>query len=174
MAEVFKDKVPALAVVFPGNTDALLSLIGTFYTVKIGDAVNWSARIALYLMGIYFLMAVLIRNPGLNREAGLSERWADAFSNNPEQLVAFLSSMSEGVAYGRVIVDDTGRPIDFVYLDINSAYEDIQGLTREMIIGRRVTELYPGLEKDPSDFIGINGRVALTGEPSTYESYSPI
>ncbi len=43
----------------------LLGLTGSFFTVNIGDALNWIGRIGFYLMGVYFLMAVLSRDPNL-------------------------------------------------------------------------------------------------------------
>jgi PAS domain S-box-containing protein len=45
------------------------------------------------------------------------------------------------------------------------------GLKREQIIGKKVTEALPGIEKDPTDLIGIYGRVALTGEPVQFENH---
>ncbi len=45
------------------------------------------------------------------------------------------------------------------------------GLKRERIIGKRATEVLPGIEKDPADLIGVYGRVALTGEPVQFENH---
>ena len=55
---------------------------------------------------------------------------------------------------------------------MNEAFERLSGLCAEDIIGKRVTEVLPGIEKDPADWIGRYGRVALTGEPTRFEQYA--
>ena len=49
---------------------------------------------------------------------------------------------------------------------------DLQGLKRERILGKPVTEVLPGIAKDPADWIGVYGKVVLTGEPLKFENYS--
>ena len=44
-------------------------------------------------------------------------------------------------------------------------------LKAEEIIGRRVTEALPGIENDEFGWIDVYGRVALTGEPVSFEQY---
>ena len=129
-----------------------VSLIGIVFTVKIGEAVNWCGRIGLYVSGLLFLTAVISSNDKDDERAGVSKRWAEAFSKDPEQISAFFSNMSEGVTYGRVITDNAEKPVDFVYLDVNDAYERIQGLTREKIIGKRVTDSVSGFGEISSRF----------------------
>ena len=34
------------------------------------------------------------------------------------------------------------------------------GLNRESVIGKKVTDVLPGIEKDPADWIGVYGKVA--------------
>jgi PAS domain S-box-containing protein len=77
-----------------------------------------------------------------------------------------------GLAFHEVVVDGAGRPIDYVFLDANPAFERQTGLRREAIVGRRVTEVLPGIERDPADWIGRYGRVALTGEAVHFEQFS--
>jgi len=36
-------------------------------------------------------------------------------------------------------------------------------------VGARVTEVFPDIARDPADWIGRFGRVALTGEPARFE-----
>ena len=75
-----------------------------------------------------------------------------------------------GIALHEIITDAEGRPTDYIFLAVNRAFEALTGLEREAIVGRRVTEVLPGIEHDP--FIEIYGRVALTGEPIRFEQYS--
>jgi two-component system CheB/CheR fusion protein len=77
-----------------------------------------------------------------------------------------------GLAFHEIVVDGAGRPIDYVFLDANPAFERQTGLRREAIVGRRVTEVLPGIERDPADWLGRYGRVALTGEAVHFEQFS--
>jgi len=77
-----------------------------------------------------------------------------------------------GLAYHEIILDADGQPVDYVFLDVNAAFEKQTGLTRAAVIGRRVTEVLPGIERDPADWIRRYGRVALTGEAIQFHQFS--
>ncbi|MHA1671993.1 MAG: ATP-binding protein, partial [Promethearchaeota archaeon] len=81
------------------------------------------------------------------------------------------SNMLYGYAYHKIITDPEGKPIDYEFLDINPAFIDITRITRQMAIGKRVTELFPTIREDPFDWIGKYGNVALSGNPISFESY---
>ncbi|KAF0128409.1 MAG: PAS/PAC sensor hybrid histidine kinase [Bacteroidetes bacterium] len=73
-----------------------------------------------------------------------------------------------GVAYHRMIYDAAGKPVDYFFLDANEAYQELTGVDP---IGKLVTEALPGIENDPSDWIGVFGKVARFGETIRFESY---
>ncbi|HEX9017329.1 MAG TPA: PAS domain S-box protein [Chloroflexota bacterium] len=75
----------------------------------------------------------------------------------------------EALAVHEIILDDAGHPIDYRFLDANPGFEQMTGLKRDEIVGRRVLEVLPGLEQV---WIDTYGRVALTGEPIRFQSYS--
>ena len=77
-----------------------------------------------------------------------------------------------GLAVHEIVLDAAGHPIDYVFLEVNAAFEKQTGLNRHSILGRRVTEVLPGIERDPADWIGRYGRVALTGEPIQFQQFS--
>ena len=83
-----------------------------------------------------------------------------------------FSNMSEGFAYHKMVTDEGGKPVDYVFLKANEAFERMTGLKREDIIGRRVTEVLPGIDRDKADWIGKYGKVALDGETIEFESYA--
>ena len=80
--------------------------------------------------------------------------------------------MLNGFAYHKIIVDDEGKPIDYVFLSVNKCFEDLTGLKKDFVIGKRVTEVLPNITNDPANWIGVYGKVALTGQPTTFENYS--
>jgi two-component system, cell cycle sensor histidine kinase and response regulator CckA len=74
-----------------------------------------------------------------------------------------------GIALHEIVLDEKGNPIDYVFLDANSAFEKQTGLHIQEIIGKRVTEVIPGIET--SGLIQRYGKVALTGEPDSFEMF---
>ena len=91
-----------------------------------------------------------------------------------ERLRSLSDSMSEGFAYHRILLDGIGTPCDYVFLEVNRAFEQLTGLQSQQVIGRRATEVLPGIEKDSADWIGRYGAVATTGRPARFESQSQI
>lgn len=85
---------------------------------------------------------------------------------------SLFGNMMDGFAYHELVYDDSGRPVDYRFLEINDAFEHLTGLRREKVIGRRATEVLPGIECDPADWIGRYTHVALTGEPTRFEHCS--
>jgi len=83
-----------------------------------------------------------------------------------------FNNMLDGYAYHKIITDSNGNPIDYEYMDINPAFTTYTGLTREMCIGKRVTEILPSIRDDPADWIGKYGDVSLNGKNLFFESFS--
>jgi hypothetical protein len=61
------------------------------------------------------------------------------------------------------------QPQDFLYLDVNAAFQRLTGL--EDVVGRKVTEIIPGIREDCPELFEIYGRVARTGLPEKFETY---
>jgi len=74
-------------------------------------------------------------------------------------------------AYCQILVDEKNQPIDYVHLEINDAWERLVGLRKEDVIGKKVTEVIPGIKEFRPDLISIYGKVALTGEEVSLEFY---
>ncbi|MCX6006686.1 MAG: HD domain-containing protein, partial [Chloroflexi bacterium] len=87
-----------------------------------------------------------------------------------EQLYhSLFENMLNGFAYCKMLFDQ-GQPRDLIYLSVNAAFEKQTGLKN--VIGKKITEVIPGIyEADPHLF-EVYGRVALTGIPETAEIYS--
>jgi PAS domain S-box-containing protein len=79
-----------------------------------------------------------------------------------------IDNMSEGVAYCRMIFEGE-RPIDFIYLAVNSAFVTKTGL--QNVVGKRVTEVIPGIRESDRELFEIYGEVALTRKPRRLEIY---
>ncbi len=79
--------------------------------------------------------------------------------------------MQVGFAYHEVIFDEDNKPVDYIFLEVNDAFETFTGLKQKDIIGRRVTEIIPDIAYSKTDLINIYGNVALTGESVKLELY---
>jgi PAS domain S-box-containing protein len=85
---------------------------------------------------------------------------------------SLFAKMISGFAYNQIVLNRNGKPVDYIFLEINDAFEKLTRLKREDIIGKGATEIIPGIENDPADWIGTYGKVALTGKDTTFENYS--
>src|SRR5208283_54177 len=102
----------------------------------------------------------------------LASGWAKVLGGDRKQFDMFFDKMLDGFAYHKIVVDKAGKPVDYVFLEVNHAFEKMMGLKRERIIGKKVTEVISSIDKDVADWISVYGRVALTGEPVQFETYS--
>lgn len=84
-----------------------------------------------------------------------------------EKYRSLFESLLEGYAYCRMIYDDAGRPEDFIYLEVNRAFDEIVGV--KTVTGKRVTEVFPGIKRAFPDLFEIYGRVAMSGRPETFD-----
>lgn len=82
---------------------------------------------------------------------------------------SLFENLLEGVAYCRMEYDDDGEPADFVYLDVNGAFSQLIRLRDA--VGKRVSELIPGIKESCPELFEVYGRVALTGRPEKFEVY---
>ena len=76
--------------------------------------------------------------------------------------------MLNGVAYCRMEFEQ-GRPTDFIYLAVNTAFESLTGLKN--VVGKSVSEVIPGIRESDPGLFEIYGRVAQTGAPEKFETY---
>ena len=94
----------------------------------------------------------------------------DALQESQAHYHALFHQALSGIGLHEIVTDADGKPIDYVFLDVNAAFERMTGLAASTVIGRRVTEVLPGIEK--GGFIERYGHVALTGEAERFESFA--
>ena len=99
------------------------------------------------------------------------ERKELALSESEKRYKQLFTNMLNGFALHEVVVNEDNKPIDYIFLEVNDAFEIMTGLKRSEIIGKKVTEALPGIENDPANWISVYGKVALTGEESRFEQY---
>jgi len=93
---------------------------------------------------------------------------AEIVRGSEKRYRSLFESMLNGFAFCKMIFRD-GQPQDFIYLEVNTAFEALTGL--KDVVGKKVTEVIPGIRETDAELFEIYGRVALGGSPETFESY---
>jgi PAS domain S-box-containing protein len=89
---------------------------------------------------------------------------------NSQQFKTLFDNLPQGVAVYKMVYDQKGKPIDFIPLESNKAYDNIHSFKRDRI-GKKATLFNPKIKDDLLDWIGVCGRVATTGMPEHFETY---
>ena len=98
----------------------------------------------------------------------------EALKESEAKYKDLFNNMQLGAVQYKIITDDFNTPIDYSIMEVNPAYERITNLKRHEIIGKKATELFPGIENSSVDWIEIFGEIALTGKSVSREVYSDI
>lgn len=99
----------------------------------------------------------------LRAEAALRSseaRWRGLFNN-----------MQEGFFLAQALRDDTGRMVDFRFLEMNPGFEQQSGIVASDMLGRPVREALPGIQ---DELLRIYAEVVDTGVPQHFEAYVPV
>lgn len=93
-----------------------------------------------------------------------------AIAERERRYRTLVEAMAEGVAIHELVLGDAGNAVDYRIIDINPAYENHTGLTREQALGKLSTELY-GTPKAP--YLDVFAPIALNGGHYDFETYFP-
>ena len=92
-----------------------------------------------------------------------------ALERSERRYRSLFENMINGFARCQMIYNVDGEPIDFIYLEVNEAFKELTGL--QDVIGKRVTDLIPGIRETNPELFAFYGQVAKTGKPRKFESY---
>ncbi|XHH09973.1 MAG: PAS domain-containing protein [Candidatus Bathyarchaeia archaeon] len=140
--------------------------ISTEYTyvreIKIG--VHW------YLQQFSFIpIGPKIRVYAVNIDE--KKKTEEALKASEEKFRSLFENMLDGYAYCQMLFNVEDEPDDFVYLEINKAFETITGLKKENVLGKKVSDAMPGTKQVNPEIFEIYGRVSKTGKPERFEIF---
>ena len=85
---------------------------------------------------------------------------------------ALFDNMLNGFALHEIVLDKNGEAVDYIFREVNNAYRQMTGLNSKNIIGKTVTEVFPGIEQDQVEWIRLYGEVAINEKEIRFEQYS--
>lgn len=99
------------------------------------------------------------------------EKSTAALTESEAKYRSLFENMNDGFSYNKIILDRNGKPIDFIFLTVNKAFEKYTGLKKQDVIEKRVSEVIPDIRNITPDLIDIYGKVAKTGKSANFEMY---
>jgi PAS domain S-box-containing protein len=79
-----------------------------------------------------------------------------------------FEEMIDGFALQEIIIDEMGSPVDFRFLNVNKAFEELTGLSADVVIGKTLSEVLPDTE---DHWIEKYGKVAITGQSDRFTGF---
>ena len=97
-------------------------------------------------------------------------QYVAALTASERRYRSLYENMLEGYAYGNILHEHE-VPKDFVFIEVNSAFEQLTGLSN--VAGKKASELMPGILASNPELLQAFGRVALTGTTERFETCLP-
>ena len=90
-----------------------------------------------------------------------------------ERYRSLFENMQEGFSYCRMIYDELDRPDDFIFLAVNQMFTRL--IRFDNVVGRKVTEIIPGVKELNPEVFFVYDRVIRTGQPEKFEvEFKPL
>lgn len=106
---------------------------------------------------------------GISRDITDRKKSQDEFLESEKRFRMLFNEMTSAFSLHEIILDKKGKPINFTFLEVNSAFEKFTGLLAKDIIGKTIRDVLP----DSADhWVDIYGKVAITGKSIKFEDYS--
>lgn len=98
----------------------------------------------------------------------------EGYCDNNPNIRNLLDNMPYDFAYCKIIANENDKPEDFFFFEINKAFENIICMKRNEVIGKRVKELYPLVERTSLVWIEACDKVAFNLGRVDFEYYMPF
>ncbi len=93
--------------------------------------------------------------------------------SNERKYTSLFRNMSNGLAQYQVVYDTNKRPINYVFLEVNKAFEEMSGHTHNDLYRQRITEVLPRINQLDFDWLAVLEEVVYSGEAKHLEVFIP-
>lgn len=114
-------------------------------------------------------MGEVIQILGILHDITEDKQSHDALIASETKYRLLFENMTSGFAVHKMLYDQNGKPFDYRYLEVNPAFAKLTGMPMQSILGKTLKQVMPNTEEY---WIEVFGKVAMTGEPTTYLNYS--
>lgn len=80
-----------------------------------------------------------------------------------------FDNMISPFSFYKIVLDQKGKPVDYIFLAVNKAFETETGYESKDLVGKNVLSIFPQTE---SYWIESLGKVALTGISAKFENFA--
>ncbi len=94
-----------------------------------------------------------------------------SFQESENLYRGFFENIPHEIAYHRILLDQEGNPEDVVCIDVNERFQKLFNVKKEMVAGKKMSEMKPVLKEMKIPWLETFGKVALDAEPVTLETY---
>ncbi len=105
---------------------------------------------------------------GVGRDITRNKNHEIVLKESEEKYRTLYSSMNEGLAIHKLIFDDNQVPVDYEIIDVNPSYEEILGIKRTDIVGKKASQAY-NTKKAP--YLDFYSKVAQNRKSTQFETY---
>jgi PAS domain S-box-containing protein len=88
----------------------------------------------------------------------------DALIESEKKYRLLFEGMLDGFCYCRILTNERGEANDFVYLELNDAFQRLTGLCKSDLAGKKASEVTPGLLSEYPELLTTLRNVALYGK----------
>ncbi len=113
---------------------------------------------------------LLEANEHLSAEINERKNIEETLRQNEKHYRSLVENMLGGIAYCQMLYEND-RPNDFIFLEVNPAFEQIMGMRQ--LAGKKISEILPGIRESNPEWFEVLGRIDLSGHPEKFETYLP-
>lgn len=133
------------------------------YARKAGGWI-WMEAIGVNMLDTPSISAVVVNSRDISDRVEAE----NAVRQSESHFRALFNHMAQGFALCRLLYKD-GVADDFIYVEVNQSFTELTGLKN--VVGRRVSEVVPGIREADPDMLVRYERVVRTGLPERFEVY---
>ncbi len=82
-----------------------------------------------------------------------------------------IEYLPQAFARHRIVTGDDGNPLDYIFLEVNAAFEEMSGFSKDKILGEKASAILPCFKKDGFDWTSVYDKTNSDGDSVSYEQY---